>query len=86
MTISIIKRSTKFFKEKDGVIKEPETKEKVLSEFRTDNRNSTAILQLFANPGAEDMVVNKDGDIEIEKYMFDETFSGDEFIIIKFAK
>jgi len=87
MTISIIKRSTKFFTPKEGETKkDPEVKEKVLSEFRTDNRNSTAILQLFANPGAEDMVVNKDGDIEIEKYMFDETFSGDEFIIIKFAK
>ena len=86
MTISIIKRSTKFFTPKEGETKkDPEVKEKVLSEFRTDSIVSTAMLQFFVNENTYP-IVNKDGDIEVGKFLESNNPKISEEIIIKFAK
>jgi hypothetical protein len=83
MTISIIKRTTKYFSKEDK--KEPEIKEKVLSEFKTTPENSTAILEMLQGDCAYP-IFNKDNDIEYSQYLPNINSMVEEEIIIKFSK
>lgn len=86
MTISIIKRTTKYFSKKEGEPeKEPEIKEKTLSEFRTTSDVATAMLQLVATENTYP-IVTKDGDIEISKWIENCVPKIEEELIVRFAK
>ena len=86
MTISIIKKTVKFFTPKEGEPKkEPEVKEKVLSEFRTTPENATAILAMLTGE-FNYQIFNKDDDMEFSHLLPMDKSAIEEEIIIKFAK
>jgi len=86
MTITTIKRTTKYFEKKEGEEKkEPEVKEKVLSDFKVDSKIATAMLEMLTSENNYP-IINKDGDIEFSKWMGNETRFFEEELIIKFVK
>jgi hypothetical protein len=86
MTITTIKKTTKYFTIKDGEPeKEPEVKEKTLSEFKTTNEISSTFLEMLLDDDINYKSFNKNGDLEIERYI---SSNGkiEEQLIIKFTK
>ena len=83
MTITILKRTIKYFPVVDK--KEPEIKEKVISEFRTTPENATAILEMLRGEYSCP-IFNKDNDIEFSQSINIGIGKPEEEIIIKFVK
>jgi len=85
MTITTTLKTTKYFEKKEGEEKkEPEVKEKVLTEFKTTSEVATAMLELL-NSKDSYPIFNKDGDMEFSQYMDNEGKIEKE-LIIKFSK
>jgi vacuolar-type H+-ATPase subunit I/STV1 len=80
MTITTLKRSTKFIQEVEGKKVEPEVKEKVLSEYRTTNDIATAMYGMLSSE-YNDISFNKDGDIEFERYISSDLKVAESIII-----
>ena len=85
MTISIIRKTTKQFAQKEGEPhKESESKEKILCEFKTDDKTSSALLEMVNQEMACPNFNN--GDLEFEKWIDITPGKVDEILIIKFTK
>jgi hypothetical protein len=85
LTITTIRKSTKYFPDVDNKKVEPEVEEKVLSEFKTTNDVATTILNMLKGNDFTLEEFNKKGDIEFSQYI-DHNGKVEEIIIIKFSK
>lgn len=86
MTIKIFKRTKTFSRSEKGE-KETSMKEDIISEFKVDDLNSTALLNLCSKDyrGCE----FKNGGLEISNYInciYSEDICTDEELVIRFIK